>query len=135
MSKSSELDYTVKLYLLDAIDAHGYIEEGDALPVTLEEKAAFIKATFESEYGWAIERYGFDNALREWLQGLPSSINIEFYNYKILELAVSWKSLPEDYTEKEADKILANYWQFMAAKLSQLMRLSAIPKKLRNYGA
>jgi len=135
MSKQSDLDYKVKFYLLDAIDAEGYIEEGEALPVTLEEKAAFIKATFESEYGWAIERYGFDNAVREWLQGLPSAINIVFYNHDILKLAVFWGQLSKDYTEKEADKILENYWQFMAAKLAQLMRLSTIPKKLRSYGA
>jgi len=134
MSKQSELDLKVKTYLLDGIDASGYLEDGESLPITLEDKTAFIKGVFEAEYGWAIGRLGFDNAVREWLQGLPSAINIAFYNHDILKLAVKWQSLPADYSEKQADKILDNYWHFMATKLSQLMRDTAMPKKLRNYG-
>jgi hypothetical protein len=54
------------------------------------------------------------------LQGLPSCLNIVFSNYDIIQLAKSWESLPENATEKQEDKILSNYFNFMAAKFFQL---------------
>jgi len=56
----------------------------------------------------------------DWCRGLPSCFNIEFENYKILELAVNTGGLKPDYTEKEADKILNNYFNFIACKTFQL---------------
>ena len=125
MSKSSELDRTAKRYILDCIDNSGYSET----PLnTDKEKINFLLECFKSEYSWAINRYGEPKALVEWLQGLPSSISIVFYNCDILKLATDWGSLPANATEKQQDKILENYWNFMANKISQLFRSYRVPK-------
>ena len=87
-----------------------------------EQKIRFFFETFQSEFSWSIERYGEYKSLIDYLQGLPSTIDIPFENYRILELAKNFGSLPVDYTEKQADKILANYWHFMATQLLQLKR-------------
>ena len=57
-----------------------------------------------------------------WIMGLPTCLNIDFENYKILELAKLWGSIPENATEKQEDKILANWWNFIAVKFFQLVR-------------
>ena len=54
-------------------------------------------------------------------------LSIFFYNCDILELAVEWGTLPEDYTEKQADKILDNYWNLLANNISQLFKGYRIP--------
>lgn len=105
-------------YILASIMAEGYLDN----PVTDSEKLAFLRATFKSEYGWAIQRNGEFAALVEWLQGLPSSINIAFYNHDILRLAREWGSLPDSASEKQEDKILESYWRYMAMRILGLWR-------------
>lgn len=106
-------------YILSAIDASGYdVPE----PTTNKEKVQFLYDTFHSEYAFMIERVGEYKALQEWLMGLPSSMNIEFVNYNILQLAKKWGSLPENATEKQEEKILSNYWPFMAMRIMGLFR-------------
>jgi hypothetical protein len=61
-------------------------------------------------------------ALAEYYSGLPSICNIEYRHFAILELAVKWGSIPEDATEKEEDKILENWFLFIANKTLQLFR-------------
>jgi len=73
---------------------------------------------FENEAGWNVERVGLQNAVAEWLSGLPSVISIPFMNWEILELAHNMGT--PTHTEKEEDAILNNYWSFMANKLIKL---------------
>ena len=122
MSKSSELDKTAKLYILDCIDS-----EDESL-TTIAEKIAYCESRFNSEAGWNIDRIGRQAACTEWLQGL--AINIEFSNYEILKLAKQWGSIPNDATERQEDKILDNYWNFMSAKLCQLFDGYRVPKEV-----
>jgi len=126
MSKSSELDQTVKRYIIDGIAWDGY--DGLPEPKDIGEKIQFLKDCFNSEYGWAIPRMGEQKAIHEWLQGLPSAVHIAFYNSDILKLAILWGSLPENATEKQEDKILDNYWNFMANKIGQLFHGYHVPK-------
>lgn len=123
MSKSSELDKVVKRYIISQIDADGY----DDNPETVDEKIKFLHNIFLAEYGWCVDRIGPQDALREWFMGLPSSCHIEFMNHNILQLAIRWGSLPENATEKQENKILDNYWNFMAAKTCQLFNGYRIP--------
>jgi hypothetical protein len=119
MSKSSELDRAVKLYILDSIDCEG----------THQEKIDYVKECFNTEYGWMIPKAGEIDSLASWLQGLPSALDLPYWNHAIIELAKEWGSIPEDATEKQEDKILENYWNFIANKLSQLMNGYRIPKE------
>lgn len=117
-TKRMNLDKVAKSYILDAIDGDAY----DAVLNTDAERVQFLLNTFRNEYGYMIERVGFCNALREWFMGLPSAIHIDFENYKILQIAVEWGSLPEKYTERQADKILENWFNLMAVKTCQLFK-------------
>jgi len=120
----SNLDRTVKLYLIEGITPDGY----DSNPETPAELIQFVSDTFNAEAGWNIKRIGHHEALTEWMQGLPSSIHFAFTNYDILQLAIRWGSLPDNATEKQEDNILDNYFHFMATKLGQLMRGYRVPK-------
>ena len=116
------MEYTDKIhaYLLDAIDASGYGR--DLKGKTPAEKLQFVRDTFKAEYGWAVARYGKQKAVAEWLAGLPSSINVEWRNHEILNLAVSWGVLPENYSESRADTYLLGWFNSMAFNLLQLSR-------------
>ena len=105
-------------YIIDAIDSDAY----DVKTTTKKEKLQFLKDTFRSEYGFAISRMGEVNAFKEWIQGLPSVFNIPFQNYEILQLAKKSGSLPQNATEKQEDRVLDNYWNFMAVKTFQAFR-------------
>ncbi len=119
MSKSSELSKTVKRYILDRVDASGY---DIAEPETDKEKVAFIHDNFYAEMGWRVNQAGEPRALVDWYQGLCSTVSIEFYNHDIIDRAIIWGSLPADHTERQADKILENWWKLLATKTNQMFQ-------------
>ena len=114
------LDKTAKQYIINNIN----LEDYDIEPVDLPDKISQLKKVFYSEYSWRVDQVGEHEALKDWLQGLPTVISIVFYNYDILQLAKLWGSLSDNPTERQEDKILENYWHFMAAKIGQLFRTS-----------
>jgi hypothetical protein len=99
-------------YILNAIDGdnYGIVLNTDA------EKLQFLSDTFEKEYGFMIKKVGYLKALIEWMQGLPSAFNVDFENYRIIEIAKEWGSIPEDATDKQEDKILDNWFNLIANK-------------------
>ena len=105
-------------YILEAIDPEAYGETAE----TEQEKLAFFMTHFRNEYDFSIERYGEHKALSVYLSGLPSTINIAFMNCDIINIAQEWGSLPENPTEKQEDKILENYFEFMACQIMKLAR-------------
>jgi len=101
-------------YLLDGISFDGYdLPE----PRTNKDKINLFFGVFMSEYGYNLKRMSEWDALTEWLSGLPSVIHMDFNNYDILERAKKYGSLTVDASEKDEDKLLENYWRFMANKL------------------
>ena len=116
--KTNNSKHPVYEYMLNAINSEDYAKN----PITPKEKLQFILNTFRSEYGWAIERYGQTKAFTEWISGLPSSFNIDFENYRILELAHKWESLPANPTERQEQKILENWFNFITVKFFQLCK-------------
>jgi len=105
-------------FLIDAIDPEVY----DSEIKTNAGKVKFFFETFEKEHGFMIERVGLQNALSEYLQGLPSIIDLPYQNGDILDLAKRFSSIPQNATPREEARILSNYWQFMANRLIQLER-------------
>lgn len=118
--KNMELDKTVKAYILEAIDNEDYDDAKELK--TDKEKLQFLFDTFKGEYGWSIKLCGMNKAFADWIAGLPSSFNIDFENYKILDLARAWGSIPKDATEAQEDKILLNWFNFITVKTFQLFR-------------
>lgn len=102
--------------ILNSIDSDGFEGEPYHNPCeTAQEKAQFSRGRFMSEYGWNVERKGEFKALTEWLAGL--ALNIPYNNCDILELAGA-----ENMSEKAQDKILNNYFKFMAMRLLKIWR-------------
>ena len=103
-----------KNYFLEVIKSQDLPEDIK----TDKEKVNFIFERFNSEYNHAnnIRRQpNFQLRFAEWLQGL--AINLP-YNYNdILELA---KKLLETDQLKNENRIIKNYWSFMAYKIIKL---------------
>lgn len=100
-------------YILDCIDAENYGVDVK----TDAEKLRFLHDTFVKEYwqGLHITRYKTkENGFREYIAGLPSCFNIDFTNFDIINLAKRMGSLPENASEKQEDKIIENYFSFIA---------------------
>ena len=110
MTKLHHTEYkkNYKKYILDCVQT-----DSDNKPFkTDEEKINYIFDRFYSEYGFMIERVGKQKAMSEWLSGL--ALDIEYYNYKIILLAEAMGSLDIGSTHKEEQKIINNYFNFMA---------------------
>lgn len=103
-----------KNYFLEVIKSQDLPEDIK----TDKEKVNFIFERFNSEYNHAnnIRRQpNFQMRFAEWLQGL--AINLP-YNYNdILELA---KKLLETDQLKNENRIINNYWSFMAYQIIKL---------------
>jgi hypothetical protein len=116
-------------YILDSIDGDGYGVE----LTTDKQKVDFVYDTFKSEYAHQIKYYGNEvRAFAEYLAGLPSCINIEFRNFYILEMAKQWGSIPENATEKQEEKILSNWFNYIAINFFQLRAKLSLKENLSN---
>ena len=97
-----------KKYILSTIETGS----NDEPLKTDQEKIKYIFNRFNSEYGFMINRVGKYKAMSEWLSGL--ALDIEYYNYKIVKLAKDMGSLDTDSNCKAEQKIINNYFDFMA---------------------
>ncbi len=121
----SQLLKFVNDYILNAIDGSGYDKDLNST----EEKLQFVADCYRSEYAYPenLKRYGsHQNCFANWLMGLPSSFNVDYENYRILELAKEWGSIPHNANDKQEDKILDNWFNFIACKTIQLMRKNGV---------
>ena len=119
MSKLSELDRKVKLYILECVSSNA--ETRNVVDII-----EYIGNRFHSEMGWSISSIGEHATMVSWLQGI--ALDIAYTNSDIINLAVKWGSLDENATEGEQGKILDNYWRLMATKTLQLVHQCRVPK-------
>lgn len=95
-------------YILNTID-----EDIDGKPLHKDQdKINYIFTRFYSEYGWLIEQKGKLAALTEWLSGL--ALNIDYTHYDIIQLAIEMGSIDENPSESLQDRVIDNYFNFMA---------------------
>lgn len=129
--KARELAIVINSYLMNAIDYSGYTTKGVdqagnvvELPVicrTPKDKVNFVMSCFKSEYIHNNNRKGnMVTLFSEWLQRLPSSFNVDYENYRIIEIAKEWGTLPANATERQEDKIIGNWFNYIANKFFQL---------------
>jgi len=118
MLKTKKYLNNIQDYILDSIDSEGY----DIKTETPTEKLQFLFDCFEVEFNYKNNQLRYPNLqdrFANWLQGLPSVIDLPYQNYKILQLS---KNLLEVYTltEKQEETIINNYWSFMAYHIIKL---------------
>lgn len=117
VNKTAAYKETVFNYLCDALD--DFEEYG--VPDTQEERAKIIASRFESEhnYGANIRRYpNLQERIADWLAGLP--LNIDHYYSDILRIHSDWAGC--NFTDKQAEKLQDEWFNFLAMKLIQLWR-------------
>jgi hypothetical protein len=99
--------HQLKKFLEDRIDFEGY-----NLDKNPRNKISQLYDVFEDEYGWAIKRMGERKALIEWLQGLPSTIDIPYYYDEISNLLYALGF--DEVKEMEDDEISDFYYDLIA---------------------
>jgi hypothetical protein len=114
-TNSTKYQLNFKKYILSVIDSEDLPSE----TMTNKEKVFFIMDRFVKEYCYQqnLDRHDNDmtKLLAEWLSGL--AINIPYTYCDIIKLS---KELLETDTLKNEDKIIENYFNFMAIQIFKL---------------
>lgn len=103
-----------QIHILFCLDFSGY--DLPTTPFTEEEKLRAALAIARQEVGHIEKQKGTTAMIEYWFSGLCSVCSLPYMNHEILEYAVKWGSIPRNYTEKQADKTLENYWHYMASQ-------------------
>lgn len=106
----------IQNYILDSIDGEGYDIK------TETEKLEFLFDCFEVEFNYKNNKLRYPNLqdrFANWLQGLPSAISIPHQYNKILELSKNLLEV-DNLGEELENKIIDNYWSFMAYHIIKL---------------
>lgn len=109
-TNSKQFKQMVFNYLADSL----YDFEGDYL-----ERVARIKEKFTVEYDYPDNRRRTPNKqdrIAEWLAGLP--LSIDYSNVDIIARAEQWHETK--LTDKQAEKIVDNWFNFLAFKTLQM---------------
>ena len=96
-------------YILEAVE---YTHDNEKEITTRQDKINYIFNRFFSEMDWNIKKSGKFIAMTDWLQGL--GLNISYCNGDIISLAKQMGSVDDNLTPKQEEKIIDNYWSFMA---------------------
>lgn len=111
LTESAQKTKKVYEYVLECIDVEG----------TEEEKITKFFESFKSEYSFNILVYkNIQRTIEEYLKGLPSVIDMAFYNYEIIELLIQWGFLTSKSTEKKTNTEIDLYWHRLAGALTIL---------------
>jgi len=94
-----------------------------------EDLLQFLYDTFYSEKMTNRTRENQCNMFADWCAGLPTCFDVEYRNHRIIELAVLWDSIPQDNTESQREKILNNWFNFIAVNTFKLFRKYKIVMK------
>jgi hypothetical protein len=105
----TEYKKNYKAYILECISTEDDLINKD---LSDDEKINYLFERFYSEYGFLVERQGKHSAMTDWLSGL--AINIPYTYSDIIELAVNMGSIDESPSEALEDRVIENYFSFMA---------------------
>lgn len=114
-TNSKEFTQKIENYILEIIQSN------DVALNTIQKKLDFCREKFEIEFNHEYNKKRYPNTQKrvaEWLMGLP--ISIEYENYRIIELAKEWGSIPNDASEKLEDIVISNWFNLVAFKLIRL---------------
>jgi hypothetical protein len=108
----------LRRYLIDCINPENYDEN----PETDQEKIAWLKQTFESEKREKIgdTEFYYRSALKDWLQGLPSALDIPYE--RLVGVAFFMRKFAGYGKPQGTDDLFDDYYYFMADKLMELFK-------------
>ena len=80
----------VRKYIKDNLDLSEYGKKD-----TIENLVSIIREEKKEE----VERYGLEEAVKSWIQGVPTGLSVAFETYKQLELLKEWRIPVRDKEE------------------------------------
>tara|TARA_B110000879_G_scaffold186769_1_gene248171 strand:+ start:331 stop:708 length:378 start_codon:yes stop_codon:yes gene_type:complete len=108
----TEYKKNYKAYILECISTEFNWDDLIEKDLSDDDLINYLFDRFYSECGWAIPREGKRSAMTGWLQGLAIAIP---YTYSdVIELAVEMGSIDENPSEALEDRVIENYFSFMA---------------------
>ena len=108
----TEYKKNYKAYILECISTEFNWDDLIEKDLSDDDLINYLFDRFYSECGWAIPREGKRSAMTGWLQGLAIAIP---YTYSdVIELAVEMGSIDENPSEELEDRVIDNYFSFMA---------------------
>lgn len=116
----------INAYILNAIDGEGY----ERTPETDQQKLLFLATTFKSEYCYKNNFTYYktvQEVLKQWIMGLPTCFNVAWNYSDILRDAKTFGNLPEQMTVAQEDKVITNWFNFIASHTLRLMNKNGIP--------
>lgn len=118
MTLTREQRQTVEAFIFEAMDFTGYFDD-EHMPDTELEKATSLYNIFMVEKGqWEMSRgTNRQNALIDWLQGLPSSLHIPFNYVDIIAKAKELKTIPQDASEKKLDAVCEKWFPWLSMRI------------------
>ncbi len=107
-------------YILDSV----YSEDFDIKTMTDKERIGFLLDTFfDEKVKYDRRRMCVFDLLREWLQGLPSAINVAFY---YSDIAVTGKCMGYCKDARSEAHFINNWWGILAQQILRLARIYKI---------
>ena len=91
------------------------MKENKIKKINRNTKIDYLFTRINDEYGWKIQQEGKQKAIAEWLAGLP--LNIPYIHDDIVNLAVKMCSIDKNPSNKLQNRVVKNYFNFMANML------------------
>ncbi len=109
----------IKDYVLQSIDGDSYdVEFTDD-----KHRIQFLRDTFLKEYVHENNQHlPTQKLFIDWVQGLPNSFSVVFYNYDIIKKLNKWAGTELDINDKNEHEYLENYWYLLFREFSALCR-------------
>ena len=116
-----------RAFILDHIDQD---YDGNELK-TDKAKITFLFDRFYSEYEWRVKQVGKRQAMIDWLSGL--ALSLPCYNGEVIDLAIEMGSIDDNPSDQLIDRVLANYFTFMASIVLDMEKDILEPENMALY--
>jgi hypothetical protein len=100
-----------RAFILNLVDQDA--QEDEIKLIDDKAKIRFLFDRFYSERSNDIKRNGKRQAMIDWLSGL--ALSLPCYNGEIIDLAIEMGSIDDNPSNQLIDRVLANYFPFMAS--------------------
>lgn len=116
----------IKNYILSIINDSGLKDYGYK-PETMntKEKLQAIHDAYVKEFAYSnnVSRYNNNRSVMfsEWLKGLPSLMNIDFYNAEIISLLMSWGFITEKSRYSTINKHINSFFLYVSMAFFKLL--------------
>lgn len=118
MKNLTLIQHTLKATLVDGFNLEAY--DIDTSEMSIQDQAKKIIEIAKSEvidHDYTLKGLSINIGVRNWLQGLPSVIDLPFENYEIIKIG---QKIGLCNSEAAEDLFISSYWDRMASALVSL---------------